>query len=799
MNTIFYKDENSIVNLPIKVDNMLDHGHVNTQSNSIVTLRTYSTHAFLGANGPVICDMDNMDYQFFEIGDKYKVTTKYDEMDPVSVMYAWTLCIDGESLIIGRHMTELENALRTLSKSSGYQGLARKTMADGKVITDILNQLSADKMTSHILHIYTESLFREFQILSNFYKDKLSGDSIVNNKRRHNTFARLPHSPLSAYVPNIYGQCGVKFHDLGILTGEDSDCPVSHEYITPNTKLKETEIKNMESDAQRTFETILPYCEKYTKIYRIPMTHTGEVRNRMRKILCKTEPFSNDEKHKKNDRPMGSVWSRKQTEINKNMKPEDYARMRQIFWGGDVGCHRRLCGELLENQKCYDSNSAYTAMLVYMTYPIGQFEIVKKKYDIKVLLSNCDLIDIDRKKTWFGHFVFHNVRLKAHGVGWQSESIGNIYWPAYKCIHEKSEITSRYSGKLFTARKLDVYMCDIDFKIFNQCYTYDNMEIINVWQADAGLLNEELVIDLLNMYRLKTELKNVPDKEYLYKDAKHTISSVYGAAVTRIIDDEKIYTTEGWSLRTIEEHPEIYTDRLDEMTPYNTWLSYQIGVWVTAWQRYSLWSVLLSAEDRVAYRDTDSLIGSLSDDDFSSWEYFLKGRRKEIADRISMIKEEDFYPKDIHGKEYPLGSYDLEDDFTTFKTIGPKRYSGEHSDGTIKNAISGLPKNRVNLYVKKPEDLTNGLTWKPEESGLMQTAYNDKQPDVEWVDRDGEKYVSVQRHGMSYKPIGYSLTMRYKLSIAFSTIKNMQSIVIGGPDPTDSIFFKKALDKSDNL
>ena len=69
-------------------------------------------------------------------------------------------------------------------------------------------------------------------------------------------------------------------------------------------------------------------------------------------------------------------------------------------------------------------------------------------------------------------------------------------------------------------------------------------------------------------------------------------------------------------------------------------MSYQIGVWVTAWGRYNLWRIASVCMDRVIYGDTDSLIGIFNDRDkqmFKAYDAWLEDRAKEVCAKYPNI------------------------------------------------------------------------------------------------------------------------------------------------------------------
>lgn len=797
---INYKDID-ILSIPILSETTsAKNKYEGTLCNNIMVFGTFSTMGYLDGDTPIVYDSGMTDDQ----------KNKIKRLPTVSVMYAWYIGIDTPEntyCIIGRTLKELDHVLKMLSTSSAYQALTRLKMTDNKPVESVLRDIvgkSSNRNAHHPSHkilLYSNNLSLDMQVLCNLYKDNFSGYDInAYDLKIDRVFARDMRSPLRAVAGQIIGDCDVVFGDLPSLTRIDTGYELSNEIITPQTELSVMEIDNICEKVNNMIQIIKPYTETYGSVHKIPLTATGEVRRRMCNNACKHEPWSKDEKHKKNEHSKGSVWSRKQSEINHKMGPVGYARMRELFFGGDCGANSDMVGKLLHNQYYYDASSDYAAMMCHMIYPVSEFVEVKKKYEQKILMSNNDLMDIDRKKMWYAHIHLSNVRVS--GTSNWGGGRDNLFWPAIKCNAEHSDIIGKDGGKLVAAAELDIYITDLDYDIFKQVYTWDEMKIYGIWAADAGLIPECIISDLLDLYRIKTECKGVEGSESAYEKAKSCVSSVYGVSVTRLIDDDVVYGTDGWKTNYIDDHPEIYDRRMKSIRPDNTFLSYQIGVWVTAWARHILWSIILPNDNKIVYRDTDSLTGRINDKTFETYHNWLIKRRKEIHDIYPSITPDMYTPMAKNGKRVSLGAFELQYIFKDYKTLGAKRYSGtyeENGEIKIKNTVSGIKKENVNKKVKHPRDFTQSLTWSMDESGNVLTVYNDYQKTITWTDIDGNVYESNQIYGVTLKPVEFSLSLRSTWSNMLSSVSGNVQIVNDGPKLNDPIYIKKALDKEDEM
>lgn len=109
--------------------------------------------------------------------------------------------------------------------------------------------------------------------------------------------------------------------------------------------------------------------------------------------------------------------------------------------------------------------------------------------------------------------------------------------------------------------------------------------------------------------------------------------------------------------------------------------SYAWGVWITAWTRYKLERALEAIGPTFVYCDTDS----------------IKFEGNKNLDRLNdeyRIKAEErgAYADDSKGKRHYMGVFEKEDTYSSFKTLGAKRYAYEYPDGRRGVTISGVNK-----------------------------------------------------------------------------------------------------------
>lgn len=170
------------------------------------------------------------------------------------------------------------------------------------------------------------------------------------------------------------------------------------------------------------------------------------------------------------------------------------------------------------------------------------------------------------------------------------------------------------------------------------------------------------------------------DTEYLYAKFKNRINAAYGMMVTDIASPEIIFENGDWESCDID-----YQSALDGYyKSYNSFLSYQHGVWVTANARKRLQDMLDVVGRDCVYIDTDSIK--------------CVGEYRELFARAN----EEHYKKmqnvglniivTINNHTYYIGDWEYEGTYKTFKTMGSKKYIVETAKGEIKLTLAGVNK-----------------------------------------------------------------------------------------------------------
>ena len=258
----------------------------------------------------------------------------------------------------------------------------------------------------------------------------------------------------------------------------------------------------------------------------------------------------------------------------------------------------------------------------------------------------------------------------------------------------------------------------------------------------------------------------------MYTEAKQFINSIYGVSCQRILSLIVEFDGEEWSKHepTLEEFdelmkiPEKGTTRLKQVM--KKFITYQIGVWVTAFARMRLWDAIFEFDSKVVYCDTDSVKGHFTDDDIKWFEDYNDGIAKIQNDIAAMygFNSDEYCPVTSKGKHKRLGIFEREDDCVEFKALRAKVYAAKHwnedeNDYVIETTIAGLPKKSGVKLIKNVDDLHDDLYWTPEQSEKLCCHYLDNQQQTTWIDDYGNVEVRDDKYGIMLEPIGFDLSI----------------------------------------
>lgn len=565
--------------------------------------------------------------------------------------------------------------------------------------------------------IYVHNLSFEFQFLLNIF----SFDSV---------FARKAHKVLTCDTGNIHFRCSYFLVNKSLEKwAEDAELSVTkavgqldyNVIRTPLTPLDPDSLDYMERDILVIYEGLKVYRNKYSKMWKIPLTMTGETRLVLEKITEKEYKFK---------------------KLNVKLLPPDHNTYRlymAAFGGGDVHSNYIHTNKLLHRVYPYDIASSYPWECISDRFICAPPIPVVETRDIFMNAPNYSYIVI---------FQATNIRSK----------LFNTFLSLSRCQLARDYILD--NGRIMRAGYVSCVMYKYDFEMFKDFYEYETLDILEMRVAPTRPMNNELRKYIISLYRDKTELRGIEEKKTEYDNAKVHINSIYGDQVQRQFDDMTVFENGEWRVDRVTD--DTYLELLEKAKRkgYKLYKSILTGIAIPSGARRNLWRGIIAPLDyQMVYFDTDSgkYIGNDINGAVSAYNMKVYRDHARIAEELG-IPASDLSPVGPDGKTYPIGVFTLDTKdpkgyCEDFKTLGAKKYAYTEN-GKIKITIAGVPKGAGSI-LKSVDDLRPDLKFTPKECKKNIVFYLDSQPEIRFPDG----FISKERYGICLQPTGYNMTL----------------------------------------
>lgn len=536
---------------------------------------------------------------------------------------------------------------------------------------------------------------------------------------------------------------------------------------TPETPLTETELGYCQGDIDVLSSYIQTQIDHYKNITHIPLTNTGRVRVYAKNSIYKTGSYG--------------VYTRYRELMNKCvLTPDEYAQCQNAFYGGYTHANVKYSGQTLHNVASYDFTSSYPAVMLTERFPMGKPEHRESMTfdEFRELINDplhCCIADIQMSDVWIKNDV---------GDAYLSNNI------------EKNRIENPVmdNGRVRHCDRIAMTVTDVDVKIITQCYDWDKISIKNILIWETDYLPTALIGVVLDLYRAKTTLKGVQGSEKEYSIKKGMLNSMYGMCVTRILRDE--IKVNGFEWKTI---PLTDDEKVTNINKNNSskirFLYYPWGVFITAYARKNLWTAIKTLGDDYIYSDTDSI--KVFADSSKLKDYLLKYQQDLDAKidfmtrKRSKFTREDLSPLTVDGVPKPIGVWDYEGTYQTFKTLGSKRYICWNGI-ELKPTVAGINPSKLAQYLidRSMKDtkcsginervinhafnlFTDGLHVDADQTGKLGSFYC-HDVNVSVTDCCGQECHIWQKYGVCLQPVDFTMTMTDSY---LDLIKQIQNII----------------------
>ena len=659
-------------------------------------------------------------YEVYKVACSFAIhTSKYNKTGSknkkFSVPYIWTLNIGGTTFY-GRTIEDFEEAVKTLQ--SFYELTSTKR-----------------------IRLYVYKLMEEFQTMRKYFNivDMFSADKRKPYYVVFDNGIELydAHAMVDKSIENIAADLKIEFvEDKYNYEKRSSIMKLSHDTLAFVKCQSDIIYALIEDELLQQTET-----KNQTSIIKLPLTNTQRVRRHINGH-CMTD--------KKYMKKVGDL----------KMEYEDLKLLKRCFTGGFTFANPRYTNRVIEDVTSLDIASAYPSIITTELFPMTSFkEIIISSYaefeDFVTDHRFCSAFDI----------TLYNLEAKLDGIFFLTEDQ----------IHEGSgDNVKTISGKVFSADKVTISLTNIDWLIFSQLYKYSTDKIIinRFVSARAAFLPETLVQPVLDLYKDKTMLKGIKGQERQYKEAKVKLNSVYGMLVTDEVHRDTILFENGlWSDDLYELDIQQQKD-MESLTAHNEKKSrttfYGWGVWITAYARRRLFSVILKTADDFVYCDTDSVKVRNYDKYDSVFKNDLARQHNKILFTIDMqkgYKYEDFAPKAKDGEIKEIGAFEVEFTYSKFKALRSKQYVGIKNN-ELEVTCSGIPKKSLATYLmtisKSIDEAVDNFNFQldipPEATGVYSIVYIDDEINEIITDDAGNVLEVTVPSCTYYEPRGFSLS-----------------------------------------
>lgn len=624
----------------------------------------------------------------------------------------------GEIVLYTPHRpAEYWNSLTPLSLCYVWQFSFNDRVFYGRELYDFYHLLEDLPKDLKVI-IFVHNLAYEFHFLDNIFKwDKV--------------FTRTPHKPMKCTTknfPNVEFRCTYMLTRLSLdswgksIGYKKATGTVDYNVMrTPLTPLDDTMLNYCEKDCLVMYHGLLVYKERYKHIRNIPLTQTGTVRR-----VVKERVTSNDDY-------MRSI---------KRLIPRDakeYKRLQTVFAGGYAHANRIYAGQTITSDvygliKHKDIASSYPTVMVAYKYPYTPWayigKIIPEDFEFEDSAFIMRLSFSQLKSTTF-----------------------NTYIQASKCNGKNMMFDN---GRVMSADKLDIWVTEYDWITIKNTYEWESVESLETYKAGKEYLDPLFTSYILDLYHNKTTLKGVEGFEDIYMQSKQYINSMFGMAVTSIYMADITYNQQEnkWLMEDINEDKiNRYFDNLRYYRDKRYFLSYSVGVYVTAIARYRLWELIRHCDMDLLYTDTDSIF-YIGDYDFTWFDNDITERLRKACEATGL----DFNktrPIDSKGHVQPLGILGNEPDCIEFRTLGAKKYVERQTDGKLHLTVSGINKDAVDCLDDNIDNFKDGFEFDKDHPSVHKSilTYVEDMPLVEYPDG----YLSTYSRGINIRPNGYRI------------------------------------------
>lgn len=583
--------------------------------------------------------------------------------------------------------------------------------------------------------VYVHNLAYEFQFIKDFLCDV-------------EVFATGRRTPI--YMMCSWGfefRCSYKLTNMNLQRACENELGIVHPKAAGDLDFKIRRVATSELSSLEFGYCISDVVSLYELIERrminegdtldsIPLTSTGYIR-RMTRAECRKDRRYRDKVFKKNL-------------LNK----EVYILLKEAGRGGNTHANRYLSGRIFPDVESADAVSDYPAQIMLRDFPMTKFTYygdVETDEEFRGLLADhaclfrIILTNVKVRSSVTMPYIASS-KLTAHGRGMKYDN-----------------------GRVLCGDWVALTVTDLDFKIIESEYEYDDLSISDFYIAKYGPLPEPIREVVMRLFREKCELKykiqhcadpeELEELQYFYAKVKNRINAIFGMMYTDPVRTSYIMDESGaWEVK----HPDIEEALEAFNKSRNSFLIYSWGVWVTAWARIHLEEALDVFGDEALYCDTDGVKGMTTPK--------IKRNMEKLNQKIIKLCEQRGAYCDVGGERYYLGVFEWEnkEPYKAFKTLGAKKYAYVDDKG-FHITIAGVNKKIGACEMGDINNFRPGFIFR--DAGGKTLYYNDV--NQHYIEVDGCRMLTASNVGMIDSTYELGLTDEYAELIGINVIKEI--------------------------
>lgn len=253
---------------------------------------------------------------------------------------------------------------------------------------------------------------------------------------------------------------------------------------------------------------------------------------------------------------------------------DTYLLLRECFRGGNTHANRDNANRIIkaDNEhyiKSADRSSSYPDVQMNRQFPTIPFARPKPEYMTKEHFLEM----INKNRPVIARLEFYNLRLKYDEIAVPYISKSNLRNYTKDALVEDN-------GRIIFVAHCEISVTDIDYKILEKQYKYDEMKVNDFMISRYGDLPECIKNVIRDYYTKKTKLKGDEEQAIIYMKSKNKLNSIYGNSAQdpgkiAIVYDDGLYKTgantknEGFEdIEDMEHMKELNFDKIEDYINY---------------------------------------------------------------------------------------------------------------------------------------------------------------------------------------------------------------------------------------